>query len=126
MLMILATRSEGYKLRWLAFRFRRSRPLAPLTSWPEMAAQGPGIGSASESVGPAPTPNSRKRSLPWPTSRERGRGALFDDLLMAALERTLALEEVHDIAVVVCEDLQLDVARPFDETLHVECPIAER
>ena len=58
--------------------------------------------------------------------RQRRRRTLFDDLLMAALQRALALEEVHDVAVVVAEHLQLDVARPFDELLDVERAVAER
>ena len=54
-----------------------------------------------------------------------GDGTLFDDLLMAALQRALALEEVHDIAVVVAEHLQLDVTRPFDQLLDVQRAVAE-
>ena len=41
-----------------------------------------------------------------------GRRRLLDDLLVAALDGALALEEVHDGAVRVAEDLDLDVARP--------------
>ena len=41
-----------------------------------------------------------------------GGGALLDDLLVAALDRALALEEVHHVAVGVPEDLHLDVAGP--------------
>ncbi len=40
-----------------------------------------------------------------------GRGALLDDLLVTTLDRALALEEVHDVAVRVTQDLHLDVAR---------------
>ena len=42
---------------------------------------------------------------------QRGRGALLDELLVAALRRAVALAEAHDVAVRVGEDLQLDVAR---------------
>src|SRR5207302_1666504 len=38
----------------------------------------------------------------------RGR-RLLDDLLVAALDGALALPEVHDVAVAVAEDLDLDV-----------------
>ena len=45
---------------------------------------------------------------------------------MPALDRALALEQVHDVAVVVGEDLDLDVARPLDQPLDVERAVAER
>jgi hypothetical protein len=38
------------------------------------------------------------------------RGRLLDDLLVAALDGALALAEVHEVAVAVAEDLDLDVA----------------
>ncbi len=44
---------------------------------------------------------------------------------MAALHRALALAEVHDVAVVVRQDLDLDVARLLQELLHVHGVIAE-
>ena len=40
-----------------------------------------------------------------------GAGRLLDDLLVAALDRALALAEVHERAVPVAEYLHLDVAR---------------
>ena len=45
---------------------------------------------------------------------------------MAALDRALALEQVDDVAVVVGEDLDLDVARPLDQPLDVQRAVAER
>ena len=45
---------------------------------------------------------------------------------MAPLHRALALEEVHDVAVRVGEDLNLDVTRPLDQPLDVERAVAER
>src|SRR3546814_3092520 len=42
---------------------------------------------------------------------EARRRRLLDHLLMASLRRTVALEEVHGVAVVVAEDLHLDMAR---------------
>ena len=45
---------------------------------------------------------------------------------MPPLRRTVALEQVHHAAVVVGEDLHLDVARVGDEPLDVERAVAER
>ena len=47
----------------------------------------------------------RRRSCP-------GAGRLLDHLLVAALHRAVALEQVDAVAVAVGEDLHLDVARP--------------
>ena len=57
---------------------------------------------------------------------ERGRRRLLDDLLVAALDRALALPQVHDVAVRVAEDLDLDVARPLDVALEQQRVVAER
>ena len=45
---------------------------------------------------------------------------------MPALHRAVALEEVHDPAVIVGEHLHLDVSRFLDEPLDVERAVAER
>ena len=45
---------------------------------------------------------------------------------MAALDRALALAEMHDGAVMIAEDLELDVARPLDVLLDVDVADAER
>ena len=42
---------------------------------------------------------------------QQRRGCLLDDLLVPALQRALALPQVDDVAVVVREDLDLDVPR---------------
>ncbi len=42
---------------------------------------------------------------------DRGRGGFLDHLLVAALHRTIALAEMDDVAVIVGEHLNLDVAR---------------
>jgi hypothetical protein len=47
----------------------------------------------------------------------RCRGDL-DDLLVAALQRAVALEQVHDVAVLVGQDLHLDVAWAQDGLLQ--------
>ena len=54
------------------------------------------------------------------------RRRLFDDLLVAALQRALALAEVDDGAVRVGEHLHLDVARALDEPLEQQRVVAER
>ena len=52
-------------------------------------------------------------------------GCLFDQLLVAALDGALAFAEAHDIAVLVSEHLELNVAGALDELLHVEVAVAE-
>ena len=54
------------------------------------------------------------------------RWRLFHQLLMTALNAALALAQTHHVAVLVGQHLELDVARPLDEPLHVEIAIAER
>ena len=53
------------------------------------------------------------------------RRALLEQLLMAALDRALALAEVHHGAVVVAEHLELDVAGVLDVLLDVDVADAE-
>ena len=45
---------------------------------------------------------------------------------MPPLDRALALAEVHDVAVVIAEDLELDVARVLEILLDVDVAVAER
>ena len=54
----------------------------------------------------------------------RDRGRLLDQLLMTALDRALALAQVHG-AGAVGEHLDLDVARPLNEFLEVDPGVAE-
>jgi len=56
---------------------------------------------------------------------ERGRGGFLDELLVAPLDGTLALEEVYDVAPGVREDLELDVARLHYTLLDVNRVVAE-
>ena len=58
--------------------------------------------------------------------REEGRWRLLEDFLVAALDRAFALVEVDDIAVLVAQHLDLDVARLVDELLDEDAIIAER
>ena len=57
--------------------------------------------------------------------RQVGRGSDLHDLLVAALDAALALAEVGDRAVLVAEDLHLDVPGARDHLLHVEIAVAE-
>ena len=54
--------------------------------------------------------------------RRRG---LLDELLVAALDRAVALAEVNHVAVTVREHLDLDVARILDEPLDVDRRVGE-
>ena len=56
---------------------------------------------------------------------ERRGGGFFDDLLVAALDRTLPLEEMEDVALPVPEHLHLHVARIFHQLLEEHRPISE-
>ena len=53
-----------------------------------------------------------------------GRG-LLDDFLVAALQRTVALEQMHDIAKTVAENLDLEMARAGDIVFQQHAVIAE-
>ena len=54
-----------------------------------------------------------------------GRGRLLNQLLVAPLDAALALAQMHDATVAVSQHLELDVARPFDELLHIDVWNAE-
>src|SRR5947209_6939916 len=53
------------------------------------------------------------------------RRALLQDLLVPPLQRAFALADVDQIAVLIAEHLDLDVARRGDELLGVERAVAE-
>ena len=57
---------------------------------------------------------------------EQRRRRLLDDLLVAALDRAFALAEMDDVAVLVAEHLDFDVARIDDEFLDEHAVVAER
>ncbi len=57
---------------------------------------------------------------------ERGRRRLLDELLVAALDRALALAEREDTPRAVAEHLDLDVAGGRHELLDVDVTVAER
>ena len=56
---------------------------------------------------------------------DRRRGRLLDDFLVAALDRALALAEVHDVPVRVAEDLHFDVSRVREVALEQHAGVAE-
>ena len=56
---------------------------------------------------------------------QAGRGALLDELLVAALHGALALAEGDHVAVRVRQDLHLNVVRRRDELLHVALAVAK-
>jgi len=56
---------------------------------------------------------------------DAGRGRLLHDLLVAALDRALALAQMHEVPVGVAEDLDLHVARARDVALEEDAVVAE-
>ena len=57
--------------------------------------------------------------------RDERRRRFLDHFLVAALDRAFALAEVEDVAVLVAEHLDLDVARRLDELLDEHAVVAE-
>ena len=57
--------------------------------------------------------------------RQRDRRRLLEELLVAALDGALALAEVDDLAVVVGDNLDFDVARTLDVVLEVVVDLLE-
>ncbi len=53
-------------------------------------------------------------------------GGFFDHLLVAALQRAIAFEQMDDVAVGVAEHLHLDMARALDIFLDQDMRVAER
>ena len=56
---------------------------------------------------------------------EAGRGGLLDHLLMAALQRAVALEQMNDMAVRITEDLNLEVTWGLDIFFEQHAVIAK-
>ncbi len=59
------------------------------------------------------------------SGRDLKRGRLFNQLLVAALDGALTLAQGDNVAVLVGQDLELDVTRPLDEFLHVQVAVAK-
>ena len=55
---------------------------------------------------------------------QAGRRRLLDHLLVAPLQRAIALAQRHDVAEAVAEDLHLDVAGPHDQLLEEQASVA--
>ncbi len=85
----------------------------------ELARGGAGILRAPDEVG------GRLGHLVAPGGIHTGRGSLLDELLVAALRGAVALVQVHRVAVLVAEHLDLDVAGVLEELLDVHGPVAE-
>ena len=76
-------------------------------------------------AGRAHGPDGRLAHLaPEPGVEGRGR-RLLEDLLVAPLDRAFPLEQVDGVAAIVGQDLELDVARLFDEFLEIDRIVAE-
>ena len=76
----------------------------------------------------ARSPRGVDRDLPDPRSqlrRDGGRRRLLDELLVATLDRAVALAEVDDVAVRVGEHLHLDVPRVLEVPLDVDRRVGE-
>ncbi len=57
--------------------------------------------------------------------RDEGRWRFLHNLLVAALDRAFALVQIEHVAVLVAEDLDLDMARVLDELLDEDAVVAE-
>ena len=57
--------------------------------------------------------------------RQERRRAFFHNLLVAALHRTLAVEQMNHIAVVITQNLELYVMRFFHKLLQIHRVVAE-
>ena len=80
-------------------------------------------------VGVADRAGQRDRSLADALAQlvvQRRGGRFLDDLLVAPLDRAVALEEVDQVAVGVAEDLDLDVAGAIHESFDEERAVTER
>ena len=51
---------------------------------------------------------------------ENGRGGFLEQFLVTALDRAFALAEMHDIAVAVCDHLNLDMARLAEIAFQID------
>src|SRR5262249_8219268 len=65
-----------------------------------------------------------EHSPAYPRAEARGR-RFFNDLLIAALNRAVALTEVQYIAAAVAKDLDFDVTSTVDELFRVDAGVAK-
>ena len=69
--------------------------------------------------------NSRRGHLLAQLGRDESRRTFLDQLLVAALHRAFTLEQVHHIAVVIAQNLHLDMARIVNIFFHVQAAVTE-
>ena len=74
--------------------------------------------------GPGRRDSRLAHSLAKDRRKQRG-GGFFDNLLVAALDRALALEEMHEMSVLIAKNLEFDVAGGLDIFLEQQTVIAE-
>ena len=94
---------------------------------PEVAAVEHELGGAGAAVADRPREGDRRLAHPRAEVRvERGRRRLLEHLLVAPLDRALALAERDDVAGAVRQQLDLDVAGPLDVALAEDAVVSER
>ena len=94
---------------------------------PEVAAVEHELGGARALVADRPREGDRRVAHPRPQlGVERGRRRLLEHLLVATLDRAVPLAEGRHVAVLIGEELDLDVSRPFEEALEEDGVVAER
>src|SRR5579862_2738472 len=94
---------------------------------PEVAAVEHELGRAGALVADRARERDCRVAHPCPQLRvERRRRRLLEHFLMTPLDRAVALTECDDVAVLVGEQLNLDVARALEETLAEDGIVAER
>jgi hypothetical protein len=52
-------------------------------------------------------------------------GSNFDNLLVPPLDRAISFEEVYRVTQSVSQELDFNVAGPFEESLNEDCPVSE-
>src|SRR3954447_2130964 len=93
---------------------------------PEVAAVEHELGCARALVADRAREGDRGIAHSGPQLRvERRRRRLFEHLLVAALDRAVTLAERRDVAVLVGEELDLDVARPLEIALAEDRVVSE-
>ena len=80
---------------------------------------GVGVAGPADDIG-----DQRQDAFAFGLWQPRARG-LLEHLLVPALQRALALAEVHALPEPVGDDLDLDVPSADDALLHVQAPVAE-
>src|ERR1700738_5008098 len=65
------------------------------------------------------------KKLPSYLRRDAGRRGLFNDLLVSSLNRTIPFADGNDVSVAIAEDLDLNMARGFDEFFDINSALVE-